>query len=329
MTTTPALNLPNFAEGMLDLDHGHCMYWRSHGNPAGPVVLILHGGPGGHHNPRAAEFFDPAVWRVVMYDQRGCGRSTPLASIEHNTLADLVADVETLRQHLDVDRWALFGGSWGTRLAISYGVGHAPRCLGFMLRGVFLGRPQDIEWFLWDARRLFPDSHRTFLDAVETACGQRPQNLAQLLSFTRPVLDADHPHRLSLATAWDAYESRMASVVEMPAPSTEPHEIAEQQLRALTIAVLERHYMASVLPAAPDVLTQVHAVAHLPCEIVHGRYDAICPYEQAWDLAAVWPAAVLTAAPMSGHWTFAPEMAGLLHQASDRLLARLDGTFSR
>jgi proline iminopeptidase len=315
---------PHFEEGELPLTHGHVMYWRSHGNPSGPVVLVLHGGPGGHHNPRSAEFFDPSTWRVVMYDQRGCGRSTPPAAIAHNTVAHLVADIERLREHLGITHWALFGGSWGTRLALSYGVAHPRRCDGFMLRGVFLGRPQDVEWFLWDVRRLFPESHAVFLDAVEQACGRRPANLEELLAFTQPVLENEaHPARLALAVAWDQFEFRMASVVEMPAPSNDPVEVAEQARKSLAIAVLERHYMGTELPREPDVLTQVHAIVHLPCLIAHGRYDAICPFEQATQLAAAWPGAVVMPAEQSGHWAFAPQMADLLHRASAALLERM------
>lgn len=323
MDTTPPPIPEGFEEGLLALDHGHHMYWRRHGNRAGPVVLVLHGGPGGQHNPRAAEFFDPRIWCVVLYDQRGCGRSTPRASTEHNTVVHLVADIECLRVHLGVERWALFGGSWGTRLAISYGVVEPRRCTGFMLRGVFLGRARDIDWFLWDVRRLFPESHARFLDDIEAACGRRPRNVGELLSLAGEVLRDDHPRREDLALAWDDYEYRMASVAGMPAPPQTPGEAADHRARALTIAVLEHHYMADVLPGEPEVLDQLAAITHLPCEIVHGRYDAICLYEQAHDLARAWPAAVLTAAEQSGHWTFAPQMAQLLHGASARLLARI------
>lgn len=316
----------HFQDGMLDVGDGHAVYWRAHGNPDGPAVVILHGGPGSGHNPRAAEFFDPSIWRVVMFDQRGSGRSTPQASTTHNDTAHLVADMERLRSAHAIDRWALFGGSWGTRLALSYGVAHPKRCSGFMMRGVFLGRPVDIEWFLWDARLLFPDTHRAFLDVVETTSGRRPTSLAELLEFTRPVLQPDHPERMTLSSAWDDFELSMSSIPPMPPPATDAEGVARARAKALTLTTLEHHFMADVLPQERDILDEVSAVAHLPCEIVHGRYDVVCPFEQAWLLASRWPAATLTVAPMSGHWQFAPEMAALLHAASKRLHQRITPT---
>lgn len=310
-------------EGLLDVGDGHRMYWRAHGNPAGPVVAILHGGPGAGHNPRAAEFFDERVWRIVMFDQRGCGRSTPQASTHANDTRHLVADMELLRETLGVERWALFGGSWGTRLALAYGIAHPARCSGFLMRGVFLARPVDIEWYLWSARMIFPDRHAAFLDVVERVAGRRPTSLPDLLALGDPILKPGHPGRMALAVAWDDFETSMSSVAPMPAPSTDPQEMQAASDRALTLTTLEHHYMKNVLADDTDVLDDVGAIAHLPCEIVHGRYDIVCPHEQAWLLAQRWPAATLTTAAQSGHWQFAPEMAALLHEASGRLLARI------
>lgn len=315
----------HFADGLLDVGDGHRLYWRVHGNPTGPVVVILHGGPGAGHSPRSAEFFDAAVWRVVMFDQRGCGKSTPTAATEHNTTAHLVADMERLRKSLRIVRWALFGGSWGTRLAISYGIAHPGRCTGFLLRAVFLARRQDMRWFLWDARRLFPDGHAAFLDAIEAATGKRPRGVHGLLALTAKVLRPGHPHLSRMVAAWDDYEMRMSSV-GAAAPATPPaaaEAVVPLRVHSLTLATLEHHYLANVLPQEADVLGQIGQVAHLPCEIVHGRYDVVCPFEQAWALASAWPAARLTEARVSGHWAFAPEMATLLHAASARLLERV------
>ena len=317
---------PNLEEGMLDVGDGHTLYWRVHGNPKAPIVVILHGGPGGTHNPRLSAFFDPALWRVVLFDQRGCGKSTPQASTAHNTVDKLVADMELLREALAIERWALFGGSWGTRLALAYGVAHPQRCTGFMMRGVFLGRPEDIRWFLWDAKLLFPDAHADFLDAIEAASGRRPQDIDEVLSFSAPVLKPGHPKRQSLASAWDLYEWQMASVQPMPVIETEGEAGMKAQGKALSLATLEHHYMAHVLPGEPKVLELVHRIAHIPCEIVHGRYDIVCPVSQAWQLANEWPAASLNIAPTSGHWAFATEMAALLQAASAKLAMRISGT---
>ncbi len=318
-----ATDFPNHEEGTIGVGDGHTLYWRSHGNPRAPAVVILHGGPGGAHNPRLSFFFDPAFWRVVLFDQRGCGQSTPHASTEHNTVDKLVADMELLREALAIERWALFGGSWGTRLALAYGVAHPLRCTGFMMRGVFLGRPEDIQWFLWDAKLLFPDAHADFLSAIEAACSRRPQSLEELLRFAAPVLTAGHPQRQALASAWDLYEWRMATVQPMPAIETEGDAGVKAQGKALSLATLEHHYMANVLPGEPSMLDLVKQIAHIPCEIVHGRYDIVCPVSQAWQLAKAWPAASLSIAPTSGHWALATEMAALLQAASAKLAMRI------
>ena len=312
-------------EHMLDVGDGHRLYWRRHGKPDAPTVVLLHGGPGGGIFPRCAEFFDPSFWNVVMYDQRGCGRSTPTASTSNNTVAHLVADLERLRLELGVERLVLHGVSWGTRLALAYGAAYPHRCAGFLLTSVFLGRRADIDWFLWDVRRLFPENHDRLLDAVAEAAGKRPANLVQLLALAGAVFaSGGADQRQRLANEWDDYEWRMMSVAPMPPLPTDPVELAATRAKSLTQAILEHHYMARVLPAEDDVLEHVGRMGHLPCEIVHGRYDVICPAEQARLLADAWPQAALEIAPESGHRTFDPAMADLIHRASHRLRGRMD-----
>ena len=312
---------PNLKQGFLKVGDGHQLYWRSHGNASGPTVVILHGGPGAGLNPKVAVFFDPAIWQVVLFDQRGCGQSTPFASTEHNTLADLVTDMERLRVHLGVKQWAIFGGSWGTRLALSYGVAHPDRCVGFILRGIFLGRERDVNWFLWGAQQIFPREHAALCREIADASGSAPQTCRQLLELAAGVFSAGQPRSEALAQAWTNYEKAMSSVSPMPADSTKPKDIEASRRKALSLATLECHYMRTQLPHAPAILDQIAAVAHLPCWIVHGRYDIVCPVEQADALVAAWPGATLRIAPMSGHWTFEPEMAALLDRASSELLA--------
>lgn len=364
MTNTPD-TFPHFADGQLDVGDGHAIYWRAHGNPDAPVVLIVHGGPGGALNVSWAKFFDPSRWRVVLFDQRGCGKSTPFGLTDHNGLQDLVGDIEKLRRALGVERWALFGGSWGTTLALAYGVAFPQHCTGFLLRGVFLARQQDIDWFLWDVRRVFPEAHEAFMDAIETASGHRPRSGDEILSLAGPTLARFDAAGVALARAWSGFEAKLSSVQGIPAAapavtgstqtagvsasasslssavspdvtaaataavppssasSAAPADPLEGQRRAVSMALLEHHYMAHDLPA-PDFLGRLGALGSLPCYIVHGRFDMVCPAEQASLLAKAWPQAVLNIVNASGHWTFEPGIEKALVDASAALLQAID-----
>ncbi|MDR5824561.1 prolyl aminopeptidase [Caballeronia sp. LZ043] len=295
----------DFDEGMLEVGDGHSIYWRAQGPRDAPVMLVVHGGPGGAMNLKWADVLEPDAWRVVFFDQRGCGKSTPFGKLEHNGIEALVGDMEKLREALQIERWALFGGSWGTTLALAYGVAHPERCLGFLLRGIFLARREDIDWFLWDVRRVFPDAHRAFLDAIETASGKRPASAPEILQLTEAPLARFDEAGTQLARAWTRYETTL-SVVNKPEkePSDEAKRpSAEANAAAISMALLERHYIAHELPPAP-LLPQVARIAHLPCRIVHGRFDMVCPADQASALAAHWPGAHLSIVDAAGHWTF-------------------------
>jgi proline iminopeptidase len=344
-TEAAAANLPDFEEGMLDAENGHAIYWCAYGNRLAPVVLVVHGGPGGAMNLSWGKFFDPTQWRIVFFDQRGCGRSTPFGRTEHNTLDALVGDIEALRLTLGVARWALFGGSWGTTLALAYGIAHPAACSGFILRGIFLARQQDIDWFLWDVRRVFPEAHEAFLDAVERADGRRPSNHRQLLDYAAAPLARYDAQGIALAQAWSGFEAGLSSVRGMPAapepaaaapareaeadapgpapaPAAPARDMLEGQRRAVSMALLEHHYMAHELPA-PDFLSRLGALQQHPCYIVHGRFDMVCPAEQAVALAQAWPQADLKIVPASGHWTFEPGIEKALLEASAALLKDL------
>ncbi|MCY0389222.1 alpha/beta fold hydrolase [Robbsia sp. Bb-Pol-6] len=349
---------PHFEDGLLDVGDGHALYWRAHGDPAAPVMLVVHGGPGGAHNPSWGKFFDPAQWRVVFFDQRGCGRSTPFGKTACNTLNDLVGDIEKLRTALGVERWALFGGSWGTTLALAYGIAHPQRCTGFLLRGIFLARQQDIDWFIWDVRRIFPEAHAAFLDAIERASGSRPRDRDEVLALAAAPLARYDAAGIALARAWSGFEAKLSSVQPMPAapvvlaagaapgdvaappgvaaPSTPaatapagtagtpaggaavPPDPLEGQRRAVSMALLEHHYMAHELPA-PDFLGRLSALQDHPCHIVHGRFDMVCPAEQALSLARAWPGATVKIVDAAGHWTFEPGIEKALFAASAAL----------
>jgi proline iminopeptidase len=362
-----------FEDGMLDVGDGHAIYWRAQGPRDAPVMLVVHGGPGGAMNVKWAEALDAAKWRIVFFDQRGCGKSTPFGRLEHNGIDALVGDMEKLREALGIERWALFGGSWGTTLALAYGAAHPSRCLGFLLRGVFLARRQDIDWFLWDVQRIFPEAHRAFLDAIEAACGQRPQSAPEILTLTEAPLARFDEAGARLARAWSGYEATL-SVVNRPAPpqpetktgsvsaqlaqlaqqdgktesvspkpdaetdakpdnapaqpAQEKKETAESNSSAVSMALLERHYMAQELPPEP-LLPRVGRIAHLPCQIVHGRFDMVCPADQALALAATWPGAQLTVVDAAGHWTFEPGNFAALKSGGEALARALSASAKR
>jgi proline iminopeptidase len=297
----------NFEEGMLDVGDGHVMYWRTQGPKDAPVMLVVHGGPGGAMNVKWAEALEADKWRVVFFDQRGCGKSTPFGKLEHNGIDALVSDMEKLRVALGIEQWAIFGGSWGTTLGLAYGVAHPERCTGFLLRGVFLARREDIDWFLWDVQRVFPEAHRAFLDAIEAACGKRPSNAQEILTLAEAPLARSDEAGARLARAWTQYET-MLSIVnkpEKPSAEEEKRPSAEANAAAVSMALLERHYMANELPPMP-LLPLLPRIAHLPCRIVHGRFDMVCPADQAVALAARWPGAQLSVVDAAGHWTFEP-----------------------
>jgi proline iminopeptidase len=297
----------DFEEGMLEVGDGHTIYWRAQGPRDAPVMLVVHGGPGGAMNVKWADALDPDKWRVVFFDQRGCGKSTPFGKLEANGIDALVGDMEKLREALKIERWALFGGSWGTTLGLAYGVAHPERCTAFLLRGVFLARREDIDWFLWDVRRVFPEAHRAFLDAIEAASGKRPASAPEILTLSEAPLARFDDAGTKLARAWTHYETTLSVVnkPEKPPAEEEKRPTAEANNAAISMALLERHYMANELPPVP-LLPLIARIAHLPCRIVQGRFDMVCPPDQALALAERWPGAELTVVHVAGHWTFEP-----------------------
>jgi proline iminopeptidase len=335
-----------FEDGMLDVGDGHTMYWRAQGPEDAPVMLIVHGGPGGAMNPKWADVLDASKWRVVFFDQRGCGKSTPFGMLEHNGTDALVGDMEKLRVALGIEKWALFGGSWGTTLSLAYGVTHSERCLGFLLRGIFLARAEDIDWFLWDVRRVFPDAHRKFLDAIETACGQRPRSAAEILALTGAPLARFDEAGIRLARAWAGYEATLsvvkrpktegaadANAAAEPAKKEEPKQeettppTREENAAAISMSLLEHHYMAHELPPEP-LLPRIGRIAHLPCVLVHGRFDMVCPADQALALADAWPNARLSIVDAAGHWTFEPGNVAALKAGGESLARALAGALA-
>lgn len=299
-----------FETGYLPLSDGHVMYWEQVGNPRGRPVLFLHGGPGAGAGAVHRRFFDPDFWRIVIFDQRGAGRSRPLGSLEANTTQHLVSDIETLRRHLGVDRWLLFGGSWGSTLALAYAQSHPDRVQGCVLRGVFLGRPAEVHWFLYGLAAFFPDAHANFSGFLPAA--ERGDILA---GYMRRLTHPDPTVHLPAARAWSVYEGSCSTLL----PSPETVTSFAQDRTALGLARIEAHYFANELFLPPEgLLGGMERISHVPAEIVQGRYDMICPAGTAFELAAAWRSARLTLVPDAGHSALEPGIRRALVAAVER-----------
>ncbi len=299
-----------FETGYLPLSAGHVMYWEQVGNPRGRPVLFLHGGPGAGAGAVHRRFFDPDFWRVVIFDQRGAGRSRPLGSLAHNTTPDLVGDIETLRRHLGIERLLLFGGSWGSTLALAYAQAHPERVQGCVLRGVFLGRQREVDWFLRDLSAIFPDAHATFAGFLPDS--ERGDILG---GYYRRLTDPDPAVHMPAARAWSVYEGSCSTL--LPSPDTVTS--FAQDRTALGLARIEAHYFAhDLFLPLEGLLGAMRRIGHIPAEIVQGRYDMICPSCTAFTLAASWPAARLTLVPDAGHSALEPGIRRALVAAVER-----------
>ena len=284
--------------GMLPLDDIHTMFWEVCGHPQGVPVLFLHGGPGGGCSPEHRRFFDPAAFRVVLFDQRGAGNSTPLGEITDNTTAHLVRDIEALRAHLGIGKWLVFGGSWGSTLALAYGQAYPDRCLGFVLRGIFLGRPGEIEWFLYGLRQIFPEPWRKFAEMLP------PEERRDLLrGYLKRLFHTDARVQKAFARAWSEYEGSCSTL--LPNPDLVRHFADE----ALGLARLEAHYFAHQCFLTPEqLLDNLYRIHHLPASIVQGRYDMVCPIANADELARAWPGARYAVVTDAGHSVWEPSV---------------------
>ncbi len=299
-----------FETGYLPLSGGHVMYWEQAGNPNGRPVLFLHGGPGAGAGAVHRRFFDPQYWRILIFDQRGAGRSRPLGGLDHNTTPHLVADIEVLRQHLAIERFLLFGGSWGSTLALAYAQAHPQRVAGCVLRGVFLGRKQEVAWFLNGIQSVFPEAHAAFAGFLPEA--ERGDILGAYLSR---LTDPDPSIHLPAARAWSVYEGTCSTLL----PSPETVSGFSQDRTALGLARIEAFYFAHelFLPQG-GLLAHMDRISHIPAEIVQGRYDMICPATTAFELAGAWRNARMTVVPDAGHSALEPGIRRALVAAVER-----------
>jgi len=303
------------AFGHLAVSDRHRLYWEEVGNPDGIPVIFLHGGPGSGIAKFHRRFFDPKAYRVVLFDQRGAGKSSPIADITENTTQDLVADIERLREHLGIERWMVFGGSWGSTLALAYGQAHAERCLGFVLRGIFLGRPCEVDWFMNGMGQIFPEAHAVFREFIPEA------ERGDLLTAYRARLESPDPAvHYPAAEIWSGYESACSCLI----PENGGGGGLPSKDQMLALARLEAHYFANALFLAPNqLLDGVARIADKPAVIVQGRYDIICPIRSADALAKHWPGAEYVVVPDAGHSAMEPGIRAALVRATEGFKQRL------
>jgi len=300
----------------LAVDQTHRLHLETCGTAQGLPVVFLHGGPGSGCEPWHRRFFDPAAYRIVLFDQRGCGRSRPHASLEDNTTAHLVSDMERIREHLGIERWVVFGGSWGSTLALAYAEAHPERVLGLVLRGIFLCRPRDIHWFYQEgAGRLFPNYWEDYLAPIPES--ERDDMVS---AYYRRLTGEDEVARMAAAKAWSEWEGRTATLLPNPGGVDhfrDPHV-------ALSLARIECHYFMNQSFLEPNqLLRDAHRLADIPGTIVHGRYDVVCPLDQAHALHRAWPRAKLEIIPDAGHSAGEPGIVDALVRATDELAAML------
>ncbi|MBC54760.1 MAG: prolyl aminopeptidase [Gammaproteobacteria bacterium] len=301
-----------FNSGLLPVSARHTLYYEQVGNPEGKPVVFLHGGPGGGVMPDYRRYFDPDKWHVILFDQRGCGRSTPFADIEENTTWDLVADIEKLRNHLGLERWAVFGGSWGSTLALSYAITHAEVCTELFLRGIFLLRKQEIDWFYQEGcSRLFPDLWQSYLQPIPE--DERHDLVA---AYYRRLTSTDADVRQRAARAWSIWEGSTSRLLFDPASADKfgNSEFAD------AFARIECHYFTNkgFFPEDSYLLNNAGVLKNIRTVIVHGRYDVICPVENAWQLHQALPSAELHIIADAGHALSEPGITRKMIEYTDK-----------
>lgn len=300
-----------FHRQMLDVGDGHEIYVEQCGNPLGLPVVVLHGGPGGGCSPMMRRFFDPAIYRVILFDQRGCGRSRPNASVEANTTWHLVEDIEKIREHLGISRWIVFGGSWGATLALVYAETHPAAVAHLVLRGVFLATQRELDWFYGGgAARFYPEVWHSFEELIPE--DERGDMIA---AYNKRLFSGDRAVETRYAQSWAAWENALASVTSNGRSMTPPADYARAFSR------LENHYFLNKAFLSEDgyILQNIEKIKHIGVSIVQGRQDMVCPPEAAQALAARHPKCDLTMVPVAGHAMSEPEITRALIQITDRL----------
>ncbi|MEO1672319.1 MAG: prolyl aminopeptidase [Cyanobacteria bacterium J06631_2] len=304
-----------YNQGMLKVSELHTIHYEESGNPQGKPVIFLHGGPGGGITPMYRQYFDPQQWRIVIFDQRGCGQSTPYAELRENTTWDLVKDIEQLRQKLQIDRWVVFGGSWGSTLALAYAQTHPESCKGLILRGIFMLRPAEIRWFYQEgANHIYPDAWQEYLKPIPVE-----ERGDLLTAYHKRLTSEDREVRLEAARAWSVWEASTSKLI----PSPVSQRRFGQAEFAEAFARIECHYFVNggFFDHEDQLLANVDRISHLPGVIVQGRYDVVCPMISAWELHQAWQSAEFIVIDDAGHSVSEPGIKDALIKASDRFAA--------
>ncbi|WAL61547.1 prolyl aminopeptidase [Thermocoleostomius sinensis] len=298
--------------GTLPVSALHTIYFEQVGNPTGKPVVFLHGGPGGGIDPSYRQYFNPSIWRVILFDQRGCGQSRPHAELRENTTWDLVEDIEKLRSHLGIDRWLIFGGSWGSTLALSYSQTYPCSCTGLILRGIFLLRQKELQWFYQEgASYIFPDAWEAYLKPIPLS-----EQTDLIAAYYRRLTSSDASVRATAAQAWSIWEASTSKLIPDPGLTA---KFSESQF-ADAFARIECHYFVNrgFFDTDDQLLRNCDRIRHLPTVIVQGRYDVVCPMISAWELSQKLPEATLVVVPDAGHSMTEPGIREALLEATDR-----------
>lgn len=307
-----------FSQEWLTVGDDHQLYVEQSGNIGGTPVLYLHGGPGAGCSENYRRYFDPEKYRIILFDQRGCGRSKPSPSIKQNSTAHLVNDIEQIRQHLGLDKMLICGGSWGTTLAIAYGIAHPSKVLGFILRGLFLGTQPELDWLYRanGAAKFFPEYYQDFIDVLPKAYKTNP------LAGYQQLLASDNELAVAAASkAWFVWEERLSSI--------EHHHIDKSHIsdphQATCMAAISVHFFTQFSETSTNyLLEQLHRIAHLPAILIHGRYDMVCQLDIAYQIAQRWQNAQLQILPCAGHSGFESQTIDAFCKAADTMANFLD-----
>ncbi|MEM9272560.1 MAG: prolyl aminopeptidase [Cyanobacteria bacterium P01_F01_bin.143] len=300
-----------YHEGKLPVSDLHTIHYEQSGNPDGKPVIFLHGGPGGGITPMYRQYFDPQKWRIIIFDQRGAGQSTPYAELEENTTWDLVSDIEKLREHLKIEQWVVFGGSWGSTLALVYSQTHPTRCQGLILRGIFMLRQKELLWFYQEgASNIFPEAWQEYLKPIPLA--ERDDLIS---AYYKRLTSSDRDIRLEAARAWSIWEANTSKLI----PSQKSIDRFGEDEFAEAFARIECHYFVNkgFFATENQLLENIHKMIHIPGVIVQGRYDVVCPMISAWELHQKWPKAQLIVVDDAGHSISEPGIRHALIEATD------------
>ncbi len=304
-------HLEPFEVNFLEIDD-HKIYYEESGNPNGKPAIFVHGGPGGGGSTEVRRFFNPELYKIIVFDQRGCGRSKPHASLKDNTTWHLVSDMERIRKKLGIEQWLVFGGSWGSTLSLAYAQAHPTRVSELVLRGIFMLRKKELDWFYQEgASKIFPEPWQEFLEPIED---DKRENLMD--AYRQIFYGDDQEKKLQAAVAWSKWEAATSSLL---ISKSRVDEFQNPEF-ALAFAMIENHYFINkgFFEDENQLLKNLDAIRHIPAVIVQGRYDVVCPMESAWELAGRWPEAEFIVTPNSGHSAFEKENIAALVDATDK-----------